>query len=59
MSAATQRAQKLRAKRRKTQQEETPPLIDLTSDDCLTQDTHKDGRPWKTIVSVELLEEDR
>ena len=54
--AAALRAHKLRAKKRKLEQEEdTPPLFVLSSDDEYSQGS----QPWKTIEGVELQEEDR
>ena len=60
MSDAAQGAEKMRARRRKLEQKEkTPPLIDITSGEHLSQDTHVESRPWKTIGGVKLQEKDR
>ena len=60
ISAAAERAEKLRAKKRKLDSQTPGPVVDLTSNDipCDHEDTEENGF-WKEVGKVKLVEEDR
>ena len=60
ISAAAERVEKLRAKKRKLDSQTPGPVVDLTSNylPCDHEDTKENGF-WKEVGKIKLVEEDR